>query len=254
VVADLSALPHRRKVEMIERGLGQIRRLRGRLGLPHWVILDEAHYSLHRGGIEEEALGIDDKGFCLVTYKPSWIRESALKEIDIFILACTRVPEERAFLRAFLSGPGRAGEVISLLPDLPRGEFLLIQPGETGDRTAATFVATPRETRHVRHLTKYADFTLPPERRFFFRRPDGRFVAAVGSLNDFRKAVLAVEEYVLAHHASRGDFSRWILEVFNDRELGVQLRKIETRWSRGETPDLRLAIGRLIADRYGAER
>jgi hypothetical protein len=45
-----------------------------------------------------------------------------------------------------------------------------------------------------------------------------------------------------------------VLDTFADRELGMQLKKIEARWRRGEAPDLRQAIERLIALRYGPER
>ncbi len=94
LIADLSSLPHAKKLLAIEQGFLLVREFRERLGLPHWVVLDEAHYSLHRDGIEERAIGMGEKGFCLVTYKPSWIRESVLKAVDIFILARTAVPEE----------------------------------------------------------------------------------------------------------------------------------------------------------------
>ena len=50
VVIDFSVLPHAKKVELVGRGLGLIRQLRHRLGVPHWVFVDEAHYLLHQGG------------------------------------------------------------------------------------------------------------------------------------------------------------------------------------------------------------
>jgi hypothetical protein len=49
---------------------------------------------------------------------------------------------------------------------------------------------------------------------------------------------------VLEHHAAHGDFSRWLLDVFDDRHLGGHLRKIERRWARGEIGDLRDALTR----------
>ena len=52
---------------------------------------------------------------------------------------------------------------------------------------------------------------------------------------------------MLRFHAARGDFSRWLLDVFADRELGRQLAKIERRWGRDEIHDLRHAIERLLA-------
>ncbi|HXJ81977.1 MAG TPA: hypothetical protein VMS64_25235 [Candidatus Methylomirabilis sp.] len=92
---------------------------------------------------------------------------------------------------------------------------------------------------------------MPFGERFVFPRPDGYVVAEAQSLHDFRRVVASVEDGVLRHHAERGDFSRWVLDVFADRELATQLRKAEARWRRGELPDLPRAVDRLIAFRYG---
>jgi hypothetical protein len=102
-------------------------------------------------------------------------------------------------------------------------------------------------TSHVRHLRKYADGRLPDERCFLFRSPDGRLAATAGSLGEFLHAVARVPEEVLRFHAARGDFSRWLHDVFADHELGRQLAKIERRWGRAEIRDLRHAVERLIA-------
>jgi phosphoglycolate phosphatase (TIGR01487 family) len=251
VVADLSALPHARKVEAVERGLRVIRDLRRRLGRPHWVVVDEAHYLLHRDGVGDDVVDLEERGFCLVTYRPRWLRPSVAKVLDILILARTTAAEELAFIGSCLPAAGGHG-ILDSLPSLPPGEFLMIQP--EGDGSALTFVPAPRETTHVRHLRKYFDTHVPLEERFLFRRPDGAVVAAAQSLHEFRRAVAGIEDAVLAHHAARGDFSRWVLDVFSDRELARQLRKAEGRWLRGEQPDLRRAIERLVSLRYGTER
>jgi hypothetical protein len=60
IVLDLSTLPQARKVGIIERGLDLLRERRHRRGIPHWIILDEAHYSLHREGVSDRAIGIQD--------------------------------------------------------------------------------------------------------------------------------------------------------------------------------------------------
>jgi hypothetical protein len=39
--------------------------------------------------------------------------------------------------------------------------------------------------------------------------------------------------------------------VFSDPALGQQLRKLESRWRRGEVADVRAALDRLVAARYG---
>jgi hydroxymethylpyrimidine pyrophosphatase-like HAD family hydrolase len=254
VVADLSALPHARKVDVIEAGLRAIGDLRRRLGRPHWVLLDEAHYSLHREGVAEEALGIEERGFCLVTYLPSWLRERVVKAMDVYLLSRVTAPDELAFLSVSLPDIGSSGNwPATLLPQLPRGKFVVAQPDPSGAPTALTFVAAARETMHVRHVKKYADSHVPPEQRFFFRDHHGRVVAEAESLHGFRHAVVAVPLDVLAYHAGRGDFARWVLDVFADRELARELEKSVARWRRGEIPDLGRAIDRLILNRYGPE-
>lgn len=249
VVADLSALSHGEKLRAIEEGLGLVRQLRRRRGVPHWVILDEAHYSLHPEGVDERVVGLEDKGLCLVTYRAGWLRGSVGRAMDAFVLARTTHPEELALLRSSL-GTSEAA-VAAALPRLPQGEFVLIPPGRIGRRSTFTFVATPRRTPHVRHLKKYAEVPLPPERAFVFRGRDGGVVARAGNLGEFRHAVGTVDAEVLEHHASRGDFSRWVLGVFAEQALGAQLRKVEARWSRGEIPDLRQAVEDLIASWFG---
>jgi hydroxymethylpyrimidine pyrophosphatase-like HAD family hydrolase len=247
VVLDLSTVPQATKVGIIERGLALLRERRQRRGIPHWIILDEAHYSLHREGVADQAIGIQDKGLCLVTYRASWLRECVAQGIDVFLFARTTVTRELDFLRSVLNGlSASTASVVSTLPNLPQGEFLLVRP-DAVDARVQTFVAAPRMTSHVRHLRKYTEGQLPDGRCFFFRTPDGRLAATAGSLGGFLHAVSRVGEEVLRFHATRGDFSRWLLGVFADRELGRQLAKIERRWGRDEIRDLRHAIERLIA-------
>jgi hypothetical protein len=247
VVLDLSTVPQARKVAIIERGLELLQERRQRRGIPHWIILDEAHYSLHREGVANRAIGIQGKGFCLVTYRASALRESVTQTIDVFLFARTTANKELDFLRTVLDRlpTSSTASVVSTLPHLPQGEFLLVRP-DVADARVQTFVAAPRMTSHVRHLRKYTEGQLQDARCFFFRTPDGRLAATAGSLGGFVHAVRRVGEDVLRFHATRGDFSRWLLDVFADRELGRQLAKIERRWGRHEIRDLRHAIERLI--------
>jgi len=167
------------------------------------------------------------------------------------MLARTTAAAELRFVHARLGALAGAERALATLSELPAGEFVLIEPD--GGGTALTFVAAPRETAHVRHLRKYVESRVAAAEGFIFRGADGREVARADNLHDFRRVVAAVADAVLAQHAARGDFSRWVLDVFSDRELARQLRKTEARWRRGEIPDIRGAIDRLIAFRYGAD-
>jgi len=156
-------------------------------------------------------------------------------------------------LRATLAELGEgAARAVDSLPGLPPGEFVLVQGRDAQPAEPVTFVPVPRETTHVRHLRKYAEGGVPVERRFFFRRPEGELVATADSLTSFGHALAVIDDGVLAFHAERGDFSRWVLGVFSDPTLGQQFRKTEARWRRGEIRDLRAAMERLVAARYGS--
>ena len=243
VVLDLSTLPHAAKVAVIERALSRVRGIRQRVGRPHWVVIDEAHYSLHRQGVDDAALGLEDRGFCFVTYRPSWLRERVAQAVDMFLVSRTTAPDELGVLEEAFPPPGADGSIAEVLAHLPRGEFLAVQRDPAGRRATLTFVPAPRQTVHVRHLTKYLDTQVPAGREFLFRRPDGRVTGSANSLHAFRRAVLpGAGADVLMHHAGAGDFSRWVRDVFGDAELARQLRKIETRWSRGELKDFRRAM------------
>ena len=249
VVLDLSALPHAAKVSAVDLALRRIRDLRREHGRPHWVLVDEAHYSLHGAGVAPETMGIEDRGFCLVTYRPSWLREGMARAVDVFVLARTTETVELEFLGDALPG-ARTAAVVAALGELPRGEFLMVQRADGG---VCTFVAAPRQTVHVRHVAKYVDGLVPPGREFLFRRDGAPPSATADSLASFLRQAAVVPEDLLAHHAGRGDFSRWIQDVFADAELARQLQKVEARWRRGELTDLRQSVETLIAARYGGE-
>jgi len=153
-------------------------------------------------------------------------------------------------LKALLAGSHGNGRVVSALPRLPRGEFVMTHTRDRGPGPL-TFVATPRATPHIRHLGKYADSCVSPEQAFVFRRPEGQVVGVADSLASFRHTVAGLDHAVLAHHAGRHDFSRWMRDVFSDQKLAALVRKVEARWTRGEIADLREALDRLVALRYG---
>jgi phosphoglycolate phosphatase (TIGR01487 family) len=250
VVADLSLLSHELKLELIQTAFEKIGELRRRNGLPHWVVLDEAHYSLHRQGVADEMIGIEQKGLCVVTYRPSWLRASLRGNFDLFICARSTATEELECLRSCLRAAPGAEAALATLPALPVGEFMLIEPDL--DASPLTFLPAARETAHVRHLKKYVDARVPFSERFLFSSGEG-VVAEARSLHEFRRMLKVVAPDVLAHHARRGDFSRWALDVFSDRELARQLRKTEARWRRREITDVREIMDQIIGSRYGTD-
>ncbi len=246
-VLDLSTLHHAEKVHVIEAALTRIHQLRRHRATPHWVILDEAHYSLHSTGVAEAAATLEERGFCLVTCRMSWVRESVLEAMDMAILTRTTTDDELEVFRARLAAAGLDPAVAALLPELPQGQGLMLTTKTATGPSVLTFTVARRETPHVRHLRKYAESRLEPDQHFLFRSPDGRLIATADSLQAFRKALSVVPLDSVAFHAGRRDFSRWIHDVSQDRVLARQMRMIEARWKRGDVHRLRDALARPLA-------
>jgi len=243
VVGDLSSVPADRQFGLLRHGLTLLRRLRALRGLPHWIVLDEAHYALQEAGVPDSAAGLDAKGFCLVTYRPSHLRASVLEGIDLFVFGRTTAAAEVAFLRGLLERRGWcAAGVLGTLSELTPPDYLLASDGG-----GLAFVAPPRATRHVRHLGKYADHPVAPVETFVFRHCDGRFTAEANTLRSFLACLRHVDDDVLVHHAARGDFSRWVADVFLDRQLASQLRKAERRSGTEDVVLLRASLTGLVA-------
>lgn len=82
---------------------------------------------------------------------------------------------------------------------------------------------------------------------FAFRRSDGCAVATADTLRSLLTCLKEVDDDVLAHHAPRGDLSRWIADVFLDRRLASQVRKAERRVDTEGASRLRAALIGLLA-------
>jgi hydroxymethylpyrimidine pyrophosphatase-like HAD family hydrolase len=235
VVADLGGVPHAAQVALGAAGLVRLRRSRDRRDLPYWLVVDEAQYLLHAGGVPPADAGLDAKGVCLVTYRSSWLSPAVVAAMDVFVLGATTDTAETAFLEAVLSPRGLDGRAVTAAArELPTGSFVIARPG----MPITTFVPPPRAIRHIRHLAKYVDHGVATHHRFLFRAPGGGVVASAGTLHEFVQCLATVPTATIGHHARHGDFSRWIREVFQEELLAGRVAKVERRWCRGELRNL----------------
>ena len=74
------------------------------------------------------------------------------------------------------------------------------------------------------------------------------------SLKQFVSLLATIPASSLGGHARRGDFSRWIANVFHDHRLALDVRNIEQRYRLGHLDDVRQSMATLIQDRYGLSR
>ena len=202
VVLDVSALDPAQHHQYLGSLPAVIEAERAAWGLPHWIVVDEAHVTLAEHGTAADVFRPIDRGYCLVTYRPDQLCAEALAAVDVTITATAA---------AF---PGE---------DVHTPNATLRE----SDARERPFTVGARRTPHVRHRHKYALMPLARERWFDFRRPDGTITATAPDIATFNQQLQRVDANVLAYHLERGDFSRWITGVLQDRELAATAGAIE---------------------------
>ncbi len=222
VVVDLSVVDRAVAAAYLARLPGLIASLRELSGMPHWVILDEAHSSLGSGGTMEGALGSADEGFVFVTYRPG-----DLPRADVPLV----------------------GAVISV-HGVPPGADHSDATLRLGDGPARTFVADPRQTSHARHWHKYTALPMTASHWFTFTDADGREVAIAHSVAEFAHLLRELPYAVVRRHVHRGDVSRWIADL-GSRELEVAVREVADppRWPADGDPESGAGLADTISSR-----
>jgi hypothetical protein len=205
-----------------ERAMHSILDLRARRGLPHWLIVDEAHHLLPVSWRASATLPKELQGVMLITVLPEHVAEAVLGLVDV-IAAIGKNPQQT--ISSFASCIHRP---FTGLPeaDLERGEALLwhVAGGEP-----FRIRTIPPKAERRRHLRKYAEGELPPERSFWFRGPDQRLNLRAQNLRLFLQIGDGVDDATWLHHFRRGDYSRWVREMIKDRKLAEELEYLEAR-------------------------
>ena len=187
-------------------------------------------------------------GYLLVTYRISDLSPDILRACEAVIV--TRVVDRRQALALLALPPGiGTSEGLALLANLAIDEAVLLPgPLESGD-SLKRFRVAPRLAAHVRHRRKYAAVPARLDQEFVFTqagRPMGKRARGV---RDLLSALPELPANVVQGHLDRGDFHRWIEDVFGDSELGGAIRFLE----RAHVANAREALVHAIADRYGGD-
>ena len=248
VVVDLSHQPQNEKIEYIRAALPALNAMRRATGLPHRIVLDEAHYFLHDAK-GSGLLDLETNGYMVVTYNASRLPPELLAKSEVIIVTCESDPEEIEALRTCCSTcrPVDASRWSALGRLGPAQAIALPVTEETGG-TLRQFTVGPRLTPHVRHREKYVDVPVADSRAFVFSNDGGAGVRA-RTLREFVGAIGTLDPRSLAGHLRRGDFSRWVADVFGDHALASTLAIHEQR-SLGGTADFLPDILNAIRERY----
>src|SRR5512143_50633 len=175
VVVDLSRIPHVEKFDYMRAALPSLASMRRRTGLPHRIVVDEAHYFLH-GSNAADLLDLDLAGYTLISYRLSGLDSSVLRASDFVIVTRESDPYEVDQLHALFDGSAREADTAewrAVLASLGPGEAALLPV--TGERAGELrrIRLAPRRTPHVRHRMKYLDVPVPEGKAFVFAGLEG---------------------------------------------------------------------------------
>lgn len=249
VVVDLSHAAYPEKISYMKSLLPMLAGIRRNTGLPHRIVIDEAHYFLHEPNVME-LLDLDLGAYTLVTYRLADLHPTLRSAIECILVKRTTTPHELQTLAEMLQSKGSCNSIVSNLASLAMEEAVLF-PGmrETGGQ-CMKFKLFPRLTSHVRHKAKYLDVQLLEDQGFWFTEDDKPVAGPARTLKNFLSFVQVAPNSVLAGHVKRGDFSQWIADVFHDHALASEIRKVEHQLRNGHMQDLTKAIAKLIQERY----
>jgi hypothetical protein len=223
--------------------------LRRSTGLPHRIVVDEAHYFLHKPNIRD-LLDFNLGAYTFVTYRLSDLHPDALKAVEAIIVKRTTDPRDVQTLIAMAGGQSVAAEWKAVLGSLTISQAGLLPRVEEAEGKLRRFELIPRLTSHVRHKAKYLDIQLVEEQAFVFTDNGVPVGAPARTLKEFILALKKCPLRVLDGHARRGDFSRWITRVFHDHLLASAVRKAELRYRLGHAGDLCSSLVQAIHEQY----
>jgi hypothetical protein len=224
--------------------------LRARFGRPHWILLDEAHHLFPLDWQATDA-AIPDAltGLVLVTVHPQHVASAILAGVSL-VLAVGRDPAET--LRASAAALAVPAPSVDKI-DLQAGEALAWQSAE--GRAPVRVRVFPPRVEHKRHVRKYAEGELGPDKSFYFRGPEGRLNLRAQNLRLFLQVADGVDDDTWLHHLRQQDYSRWVREAVKDDDLADEIARVEQAADAAPTfsaNDSRARIRSAVETRYTA--
>lgn len=251
IVIDLSHTSHENKIDYIRSVLPALAELRRRTGLPHRIVVDEAHYFL-QDAASRHLLDLDLNGYTLVTYRASDLPPDVLAATQAVIVTRESDPAEiRALKGLCISCSNRTDKEWSeIFERLVIGEAVALPITDEAQGDIRRIHLAPRLTPHVRHLAKYIDMPVSESRAFVFWRGGAPTGGRARTLREFIEILDHASSADLEGHLRRKDFSRWIVNVFGDHRLGSIISELEDIYRLGKTPDIAEDIVREVRLRY----
>jgi len=245
VVANLLGLSIENRPEFFEALFPRLLELRTRTGRPHWIVVDETHHLLPSSW-DPATLMLPQRvqGLLLITVHPDQVSRAVLSVVDL-IVAIGKSPRDT--LALFSRTVGQAA---------PPAEPEELEAGEAigwWRRTGSApfwFRSFPPKSERRRHVRKYAEGELGPDKSFYFRGPDRKLNLRAQNLMLFVQLAEGVDDETWTFHLRQGHYSGWFRTSIKDESLAAAAAEVEAA---GLDPgESRRRIRAAIEERYTA--
>lgn len=197
---------------------------RARTGRPHWILVDETHHLLPSAWAPADAsVPRSLYGLAMITVHPNHVSKAALS------LAGLAIAIGKAPARTLGELAQALGEPVPDTPpeDLPPGEGIAWR--RTPPAPPLRFRALPPRAERKRHVRKYADGDLGPDRSFYFKGPEGKLNLRAQNLKTFLQLAEGVDDDTWLHHLKAGDYSRWLRDFVKDPGVAQAVERLERK-------------------------
>ncbi|WLD10149.1 HAD-IIB family hydrolase [Planctellipticum variicoloris] len=222
VVVNLIGLRLSDRPAFFSKLMPQLLELREQSGRPHWLIVDEAHHLLPPAWDLATAFAKDLGRAVFITVNPDQVNSQVLSSVGT-VIAVGASPDKtlRTYCRTQKIQP----------PTLPGGKQesgqVVVWSRSAGSDPLYVRVA-PNAVERKRHIRKYAEGELPPDRSFYFKGPAGKLNLRAQNLMLFLQLSDGVDDDTWLHHLRSGDYSEWFRRCIKDDVLAGEARAIES--------------------------
>jgi hydroxymethylpyrimidine pyrophosphatase-like HAD family hydrolase len=246
VVIDLSCVEHKAKFDYIRSVLPALNVMRRRMGTPHRIIVDEGHYFL-RDAVKEGLLDLEFNGYTVVTYWPSQLPKELVTATEVILVTRESNREEIDALRSHCTACEHViPSAWDVLPTLELDQAVALPVAVEAGAKLQLFTIGERLTPHVRHRQKYVDVPVRRDRAFVFRGDARAATSRAHTLREFVTVLDTLDATAADGYLRRGDFSRWIADVFGDHALARELQAHEREYVESRSSDVLPRIGAAI--------
>jgi hypothetical protein len=186
---------------------------------------------------------LDSHRTMFITVHPDQVHPGVLSSVGT-VIAVGAAPEETIGL--FCQTQHEERPKISNAT-LESGQVLVWQR-QMGQSPRRVRVAPSRVERR-RHIRKYAEGELPPDRSFYFRGAQGKLKLRAQNLIWFMQLADGVDDETWQFHLRQGDYSDWFRTCIKDDGLAAEAEAIE-RQTQLSADDGRALIRDAIERRY----